>query len=248
MATVRHLRNAPITEAIVDFRVSLPSDFDPPSLLAARELLRTDYPHAEERQGFEAFFEFTGLKPAAGATKNLGLQGLWLKSRDERTIGQFRVDGFTFNRLRPYTSWEEILLEAMRLWRVYRDIVRPDSVTRLALRYINNLKLSGPGIDLDAYMLTAPKLPRAVPQIVSAFASRVVLEDPERSLMANVAQILETDLDVTARSLLFDIDVYRVGALDVQDEVLSRTLEDVRAYKNNIFFGSLTEQFVEFFA
>ena len=66
--------------------------------------------------------------------------------------------------------------------------------------------------------------------------------------MANVAQALEIGIESFARSLLFDIDVYHVGVLDVGDEVLLRVLEDLRDYKNNIFFGSLTEQFVESFA
>lgn len=219
MATIRHLRNAPITEAVVDFRVSLPSDFRAEDLRAAKERLSEAYPHGEERKGFQALFEFTGLQPAAAQTRDLGFHGLWLKSEDQKTIGQFRIDGFTFNRLKPYTSWEAVIPEAMRLWRVYADIARPRSVTRLALRYINRLDLPGPGIELDDYILTAPKLPGTVPHIVSAFATRTVLEHPEQRLMATVAQVLEMSMESPSRSLLLDIDVYRVGELVVTDEV-----------------------------
>ena len=245
MAAIRHLDNAPIAEAIVDFRVSLPPDFRAETLYDARERLRPDYPKAEERKSFEALFEFAGVQPAAAQTRELGFHGLWLKSEDEKNIAQFRIDGFTFNRLKPYTSWETIMPEAMRLWTVYAEITRPRTITRLALRYINRLELPGPGVELDDYILTAPKLPGSVPQIVSTFATRTVLGHPERRLMANVAQVVEVSMESPARALLFDIDVYRVGEVDVDEQKVREVLEDLRLYKNQIFFGSLTEQFVD---
>ncbi len=41
------------------------------------------------------------------------------KTPDRLNVAQFRRDGFTFNRLRPYTKWEEIRPEALRLWQLY---------------------------------------------------------------------------------------------------------------------------------
>lgn len=193
-------------------------------------------------------------QPPAGTstqTRDLGFQGLWLKSEDEKTVAQFRVDGFTFNRLKPYTSWEEICPEAMRLWRIYVDITQPRSVMRLAVRYINRLPLpaGASGIELEDYIITAPRAPQSVPDVISTFAMRTVLAHPERRLGANVAQILEANPQDPSRAvLLFDINVYRIGELQVDDEVLQDVLADLRLYKNQIFFGSLTENFIESFA
>lgn len=61
MARIRHLRNAPIAEAIVDFRVSFPGDFRPVRLREAKERLAQRYPEALERKGLE-----TRLEIAAG--------------------------------------------------------------------------------------------------------------------------------------------------------------------------------------
>lgn len=248
MARIRHLRNAPITEAIVDFRVALPRDFRPEQLPSVKERLAGDYPHAVERKGLQALFEFTGAQPAATRTRDLGFQGLWLKSDDQKKIGQFRVDGFTFNRLKPYTSWNKILPEALRLWTVYVDVAKPESVTRVALRYINHMNLPKVGVELNDYIVTGPKLPQSVPQVLSSFATRVVFEDPERRLTASVAQMLEVGVETAAPTLLLDIDVFRTGDFAVTPEALQPILEDLRLYKNQIFFGSLTEQFVETYA
>lgn len=247
MARIRHLQNAPITEAIVDFRVSLPRDFRPDRLREARERLARDYPQTVERKGMEARFEFAGGQPKETRTRDLGFQGIWLKTEDQRTVAQFRVDGFTFNRLKPYTRWEQILPEALRLWSVYVELANPQSVTRVALRYINHMNLPSPGAELDDYIVTSPRLPPSVPQILSAFATRVVLEHPERRMTANVMQVLEVGVETPAPSLLFDIDVYRTGDFQVTATAMEEILSDLRVYKNEIFFRSLTERFVEGF-
>jgi len=247
MARIRHLQNAPITEAIVDFRVSLPRDFRPDRLREARERLAPDYPQTVERKGMEARLEFAGGQPKETRTRDLGFQGIWLKTEDQKTVAQFRVDGFTFNRLKPYTRWEQILPEALRLWSVYVELANPQSVTRIALRYINHMNLPSPGAELDDYIVTSPRLPPSVPQIRSSFATRLVLEYPERRMTANVIQVLEVGVETPAPSLLFDIDVYRTGHFEVSETTMKEILGDLRGYKNEIFFGSLTERFVEAF-
>jgi len=247
MARIRHLQKAPITEAIVDCRVSLPGDFRPERLHEARARLERDYPLVVEHKVMEAQFEFQGGQPKEPRTRDLGFHGIWLKSQDEKSVAQFRVDGFTFNRLKPYTRWEQILPEALRLWEVYKELASPHSVTRLALRYINHMNLPTSGGPIDDYLVTGPKLPPSVPQTLLDFATRAALEHAEHRMKANVIQVLEPGVKTPAPSLLFDIDVYRTGDLEVSETAMRPILEDLRVYKNQIFFGSLSERFVEAF-
>jgi uncharacterized protein (TIGR04255 family) len=248
MARVRHLRNAPITEAVVDFRVSLAKEFRPERLREAGDLLAREYPLIDEPKRFEAHFELSEGQPkAAMTTRDLGFHGIWLRTEDKKSVAQFRMDGFTFNRLKPYTRWEQILPEALRLWEVYVRLANPQGITRLALRYINHLNLPRPGVELDDYIVTAPRVPPSVPQLLSSFITRLVLEHPKGQMKANVTQVLEVGVETSAHSLLFDIDVFRVGQLEINSASIAGALGSLREYKNDIFFGSLTERFVEVF-
>ena len=76
---------------------------------------------------------------------------------------------------------------------------------------------------------------------------RVVLEYPQRKMKANVVQMLEVGVKTSSPSLLFDIDVYRDGDLEVSPIALKEIFDGLREYKNEIFFASLTERFVETF-
>jgi uncharacterized protein (TIGR04255 family) len=247
MATIRHLRNAPITEAIVDFRVALPSEFQPDQLRQAAARLAREYPKAEERKATETQVQLVGGQPQPAQTRDLGFQGLWLRTEDEKSVAQFRVNGFTFNRLKPYTRWDQILPQAWQLWSLYVDLARPQSVTRVALRYINHMSLPSPVSSIADYIVTSPPLPSSVPQVLSSFVTRLTLEYPERHMRANVIQVVEPGVESAAPSLLLDVDVYRTGDFPVDERTLRPILDDLRAYKNEIFFGTLQERFVELF-
>lgn len=130
---------------------------------------------------------------------------------------------------------------------MYVQLAKPESVTRVALRYINHMRLPSSDVELDDYIVTTPKLPESVPEVLAGFSTRVVLQHPDRRLTANVIQVLEPGVESPAPTLLSDIDVYRTGEFDVEAVVLERILRDLRSYKNEIFFGSLTERFVDLY-
>src|SRR6266540_2275623 len=154
MAAIRHLDRAPITEALVDFKTNLPDDFPVDKLSSVSSQLKNDYPNREEQNTFQAQFRFEGkgaVEPTPVTTKALGLRGYFFRSSDGLKVAQFRRDGFTFNRLAPYTTWEDVRAEALRLWTLYREIAQPDGLERLALRYLNRLVVPPRG-NLETYL------------------------------------------------------------------------------------------------
>ena len=113
MPTPRHLQNAPITEAIIDFRVKARPDLRAEDFAGVKDQLSNRLPKLEEMRGLQATFQVLKGKGQPPLVQDLGLQGYFFKSQDEKVIAQFRIDGFTLNRLRPYTSWEDIFPQAM---------------------------------------------------------------------------------------------------------------------------------------
>src|ERR1051326_4411646 len=122
MAEPRHLRNAPITEMLFDVRLPVADavQFTTAQFDEIRRAVGDRYPRDEEKQRYEGTVKFERGQLTTDS-KVLGSKGLFVKSQDELTVGQFRSDGFTLNRLRPYTRWEELFREALRLWGIYAD-------------------------------------------------------------------------------------------------------------------------------
>ena len=243
MAAIRHLSKAPITEAIIDFRATLPETYRVESLRAAGKKIQNDYPTIEEQRSFEGQFKINMkdgelLKPVSSRG---GLRGFLFRSADRIRIAQFRIDGFTFNRLSPYSNWIDIRNEALRLWDVYRHVSAPDRLERIALRYLNRITIPPRG-SLKTYLAVEPPRIPGVPSHLGSFLLRLGTFDPETHYVSNVTLALEHDADPTRSLIILDIEVYTTRGLGLLGEDLVPILERLHAMKNEIFFGTITEQ------
>ena len=247
MPDQRHLRNAPITEAIIDFRVKARTAFRPEEFADLRTPLAERFPNVDERRGLHTTFDMIEGQGQPPVVKDLGLQGYFFKTSDKKTIAQFRVDGFTFNRLHPYTSWEELFPQAMDLWRVYSSIAKPDVITRLAVRYINRIVLPAGPTAFETYLRTAPVIPPELPQYISGFLTRVTIHDPKTDIGAHVAQALEASPPGNQLAVILDIDAYKQREFPTDDPAIEQTFGQLRAFKNLIFFNSLTDDTIKGF-
>lgn len=98
------LRNAPITEALIDIRADVSSATSLTTLTAFHDLVRDRYPQLEERRLDQIEVR---LDPAGTQVSSTGAAtGYLLRALSGEKAVQARLDGFTFNKLRPYESWE----------------------------------------------------------------------------------------------------------------------------------------------
>ena len=135
-----HYLHAPITEALIDIKVELAPEVRFEDLQALRQHFASDYPSEDTRSVAEALVQFGPAVQASAKQTRLGL-GFWNISNNQ--VVQVRLDGYTFSRLEPYEDFERLRDEARRLWNIYRDVVRPRRVTRVAVRYINQIQHTG---------------------------------------------------------------------------------------------------------
>jgi len=131
-----HYKNAPITEALIDIRVELPAEFGFEQLQGMKKLVAAEYPRDET---FTMAMATISLLPEVQASTQHKKMGLKLWSVGDKQVFQARLDGFTFSRLEPYETWERLRDEARRLWDIYRGFAKPTRITRVAVRYINQL-------------------------------------------------------------------------------------------------------------
>lgn len=238
MPQPRHLRNAPITEAIIDFRVKARNGFQAEEFANLRTRLSGSFPDVQERRGLEIQVKGQGQQPI---TQDLGLQGYFFKTADGKTIAQFRVDGFTLNRLSPYTSWEDLFPQAIELWHLYTDVSKPEVITRLAVRYINRIVLPPGTVNFETHLRFLPVIPPELPQNVRGFLTKVTIHHQEQDIAAHVVEALEESMPGHQLTVILDIDAYKQREFLTDDPMIEITFGTLRTFKNAIFFNSLTE-------
>jgi len=241
MAIHRYLKNAPLTEALIDIRVNLPSTFDIKDLLSLSKDISDKYTKSEPRQMFTAAFGIEKGKPFTRPTESKGIQSYICKSEDEKDIVQLKIDGFTFSRLNPYSDWETVLSEAKRLWELYSIKCLPKLITRIAVRYINRFDLPLPIGDFADYLTAPPLVPDSLPQGVSQFLTRVVINDED--ITANIVQTMKSVSEAGHIGVILDIDVFKLQEeTGFEESSIWPEFEKLRDFKNRIFFESITEK------
>jgi uncharacterized protein (TIGR04255 family) len=235
--------NAPIAEALFDIRVKLPPDADLDQLAAFQDSIRDRFPRRLDMTAWGVDVQIAQGGPPEVLQPTSGAIGYAFQSPDQKKLVQARLDGFTFNKLRPYEEWRVFRDEARELWQHYIAIARPISTTRLALRYINRIEIPLPFNDFKEYILTVPEIAPGLPQGLAELFMRLVIPYPEERATAIVTETIErVEPDARVLPFIFDIDVFREAILDPQAKEIWDTFETLRRLKNDIFFKSLTKE------
>ena len=245
MQLSRHYSKAPITEAIIDLRVTLPEGFSTEQLAAIQTHIRNRFPEKEPIHVGSLLFEAgPSIKIEAARQQN----GFLFRSGDGRRVFQATLSGFTFNRLAPYTSWEEFSSEARNLWDIYKEVCRPSSVNRAAVRYINRLDLPGPLLDFKDYLRTIPEVSPDLPQGLSTFFMQLQIPQEDLNCMLIINEAFTPPTSPELVSVLLDIDLFREQVWQTDDEEIWNFLEQLRHRKNDVFHACITDKTRELIA
>jgi uncharacterized protein (TIGR04255 family) len=249
MVTWEHFPKAPIVEALIDLQVTFASPVDLTRLEAFHQAIKEEYPLKQSRVKWHG--EIKIGKPEPQQTVQRGPEGFMFKSRDGKRLVQVRQDGYTFNWLKPYPTWPVFRDQARTHWERYSSTYRPETISRLGLRYINRIEIPLPFNDFRDFVRTAPDVAEGLPQGLSGLFMRLELPDAKRRILAIVTEAMEVPIDVDGVKrlpLIFDIDIVDpTKFIDPASSSIWDRFEEMREYKNEIFFGSLTERTKEMF-
>jgi uncharacterized protein (TIGR04255 family) len=239
-------RSAPITEALLDIRVRNREGLEFDRLAPLHDEIKDAYPQKRERYRFQGEVRIEKGQPPTMSEARSGPDGFLFTSLDGRRIVQARVDGFTFNWLKPYDRWDTFRDEARMNWERYRKLACPESVTRVALRYINRIPLPLPLRDFKDYVLTVPEVASDLPQGLVGFLMRLVLPFPQHECLVIVTETIEEAVGERLPWIL-DIDAYVERGWSPENPEIWDVFERLRDVKNEVFFKSLTERTKELF-
>lgn len=247
MAIRRQLKNAPIREALIDIQFEPQLTIDALNSFAEAVKSKFDKQTNIWQQSFGLEIVPEGNSKTSSEQAVIGIR---FDSEKLGHVVQARVNGFTFSKLAPYTDWSEVKNAAQSAWQDFVKFSKPETVNRLAVRYINALELPLPINDFSEYLTASPQVPKSLPQGLTAFLQRVVMVDPKSESMAVVTQALEESQPVAQSNkitIFLDIDSFQVKQFSVSDSELWTSFDVLRDFKNDIFFEHITERAAELF-
>ena len=243
------LNSPPIVEAVLDIDCDMPPKFDLASLESiAKEAYKSRYPHCQIRlmEQFQIKTEEEG--PSVQSSKR-AIQAFQLRQEDQAQLVQIRSQGFSFNRLRPYTTLTDYLYEIELCWRKFVEIANPVQVRAVRMRYINRilLPLENGALEFQDYIQACPQLPKNSDLAFVGFLnqhSAVELATGNEATIVLTTQAPENE----QLPIIFDLTVcsQRSGEIENWGWILEQILS-LRRLKNRIFENTLTEKCLNLF-
>jgi len=237
-----HYRNAPITEALVDFRIVYDREVSLLDLKKFGSEIKSQYPHESPRTIFAGEINFESSQTQTKASQTV--VGYIFHSPDRSQAVQARLDGFTVSRFPKYQDWPHLIGEAHRLWDIFVRTLRPKRVIRIAVRYINqiNLPLRDGKVGFEDYLRTFPQVKGIEEDLdLDQFLLRLVIpqNDIQAKLILTEAVVPSTGDTI---GIILDIDLFRENiSLDPRDSNIWSILEKFRDRKNLYFEASITD-------
>jgi uncharacterized protein (TIGR04255 family) len=236
-------------EAVLDIDCDLPPSQEISALeRPARDVYRDQYPKLRPQYLHEQTFEPSAEGPPQVSARQ-GIQGYQFLAEDEKQIVQVRGQGFTFNRLAPYTSLDDYLPEIERTWRLFIGIASPVQVRLIHLRYINRIHvpLAGESAELDEYFRIGPRVPDEGRLRLAAFLNQQTVVEPDTGNQVTIV-LANQALDQQQIPVILDIGASRAEAGNPEDwNWIAGRIQSLRALKNRVFREMLTERCLELF-
>jgi uncharacterized protein (TIGR04255 family) len=225
----------PIIEALIHIGIQPPEGRSFAVTESVYQYIREDYPEREEIQRAQIKFDQGLMEPLQAKV------GYRYVTIDKKQILQAQIDSFTFSRLAPYTSWEDLKNEAQRLWIFYQESIAPLAVTRLAVRYINKLDLPLPIRDFRDYLRTYPEVSSDMPIGLEGYLMQLQMPCPEQQALVTLSQTLLPLSTPDFISIQLDIEVTSSQIVS-EDEDSWAILEKLRTIKNEMFEACITNR------
>jgi uncharacterized protein (TIGR04255 family) len=240
-----NLPKAPIIEAIIDLQFVPSAVVSDPSVLAEqlRSACSATFPTPKNVQSWNAQLTFTG--DAGPSLQSLARKRLRLDSADGLHVLQADASNFTFSRLKPYASWSDFFSQFLAAWKEYQTIYKPGQITQIAVRYINRFDFDDANIKLGDYFKTSPVVGVDLP--IAGFLLQVTLHKQAIGAGCIVTEAAQPNPLGLGPSIILDINTFKQGAFSLDEPVLAAHLSDLQQFKNEMFFGSITDKALERF-
>ena len=237
------LSDPPIVEAVLDIDCDMPPTLDWDELKeSARNAYGAHYPKFQPISFERLEIEKSSGEPPTHKTLR-GIQLLQFLHEDGKQIVQVRSQGYSFNRLAPYSTLDDYLPEIERTWKLFVGIAGPQLIRTIRLDYVNRvvLPLEDRKVDLDQYFRTGPRLPDESNLAFSGFLNQHSVVEQGTG---NQANIVLTTLPVESGNLPFILDIAVMHRADSEVDNwdwIAERIQSLRNLKNRIFKGTLTD-------
>ena len=224
----------PVQEAVFDLQTRGGRVFN-------TELFKS-FPERNQHYTLQGFLQNVNVD-TKNNTSTAEIVGCRYVSKDTKQIVLFKNSGFSYSRLKIYDGWEKNYKEALKLWNIYCEITKPEVITRVATRFINQFHITPLFTKPEEYFNTYIKYDHNISSAWDNMFCRLLVCHNE-GIKSNIIFDSRVNKDNQNVGVIFDIDAYAddLNLLKTNLKSMEEIFNRLRKIKNNIFEKSITNK------
>ena len=236
--------NPPIVEAVVELRFEggVPWTPEVRAAVKARLPAYSGAPRASQQIELHAALAEGSVTTGARTT----LQAVLYPSANGSSLVGLGTGHVSVHALAPYPSWETFLERIEAAVAAYTEVVTPTSISQVAVRYIDRVKLPGGVESLADYFVGIPARPETMPAKLAAFHVVLQAVDEDGTLALLTLSTAVPDADQRP-IILYDLNLVRGLPAATPIAGWRGQVEDLHARQRDIFEDSITDKTRELF-
>lgn len=155
---------------------------------------------------------------------------------------QANKDFVTIHQLKPYEGYELFKAEAEKVINHYIDIAAPKMVSRIGMRYVNQIVIPETSIELSRYFKYIPQIPEEVTEGINDVLLQIQFSP--RNSNHQVMTSLKSGISSIENRLVFIMDIYDI--LEINDEIntdsILTSLDEAHYNIERVFEGFITNE------
>lgn len=169
------------------------------------------------------------------------------RQNDKSKLVQANKDFVSIHQLKPYTGYENFKAEAEKIVKIYIDVTAPNSVTRIGMRYINQIIIPETNVELSRYFRYIPQIPEEVTEGINDVLLQI--QFTPRNSNHQVMTSLRSGISSIENQSVFLMDIYDILQLNNEINVsdMLNSLDDSHYNIERVFEGFITNEARELF-
>ncbi len=236
----RCYKNAPILEALCEFRFQADPDWDYTIPGRFYEEIKGEFPERKQ----ENLLAVEMQSKERGIQQRLPMPGIKMQFRrnDGAAMLQVAPNLLTINQLKPYSTWPQFKEMILKAYSTYLGLSQPNSIDRIGLRYINQIDIPQKSFDLERFLLVFPNFPQGYPENYNNLLLRTEFpyEAEQEVLILIIASALSPKEAFSSFILDLDYGMPKVAGKSLKE--IEERLERAHTRIEQVFEASITNE------
>jgi uncharacterized protein (TIGR04255 family) len=230
---------SPIIEALIEVYFSqTKNDF---TLWAdLNDRLKKDYPEVKETIIPKAEIQ---VNQNGESQQRISPEKLYRFFQNNKSrLVQANKDFVSIHQLKPYAGYENFKTEAEKIIKSYVQVIGPKFVTRIGMRYINQIVLPETNVELSRYFRYIPQIPKEVTEGINDVLLEI--QFTPRNSNHQVMTSLRSGTSSMENQVVFLMDIYDILQLnnEINIDGILKSLDEAHNNIERVFEGFITNE------